>query len=309
MPAKSAPLFDLQVNGFSGVDFQQDDISLVELERAMQALLFHRTGKILLTLITDSVDNLCRRLEHFERLRKQSSLAQSIIVGYHIEGPWLLPEPGYMGAHPPELMELPSIANFERLSAAAGGHIRLITLAPELPGSPEVIAHCVQQNTVVAIGHSNANDQELDAAIEAGLTLCTHVGNGVPSELHRHTNIMQRLLSRDELTAVFIPDGIHIPPATLRNFVRAKPPGKALFTTDAMAAAGAPPGRYTLGSTSVQVGTDRIVREVGKDNFAGSALTMDSAVSNIENFLGWTAKQALSACSVDVAKALGLSAS
>lgn len=306
MPETSAPFFDLQVNGFAGIDFQQDAIPPAQLEHAMRALLFHRTGKILLTLITDSVDKLCRRLEHFERLRRQSQLASKIIVGYHLEGPWLLPQPGYMGAHPPALMEPPSIANFERLSEAAGGNIRLITLAPELPGSAEVIAHCVKQNVTVAIGHSNANDQEIDEAIKAGLSLCTHLGNGVPSQLHRHTNIIQRLLARDELTAVFIPDGIHVPPTTLRNFVRAKPPGKVLFTTDAMAAAGAPSGRYTLGAVSVQVGTDRVVRESGKDNFAGSALTMDLAATNIGNMLGWTAEQTLSACSTDVSRALGL---
>lgn len=302
MTERLASFFDLQVNGFAGIDFQQDGITLSQLEQAMQALLSHQTGQILLTLITDSTEQLCRRLEHYERLRQGSSLVQSVVAGYHLEGPWLSPELGYRGAHSPELMEAPSIANFERLSAAANGRLRLITLAPELPNAPEVIAHCVNQKTVVGIGHSNANDQAIDDAIEAGLSLCTHLGNGVPSQLHRHENIIQRLLSRDELTAIFIPDGIHVPPNTLRNFVRAKPPGRALFTTDSMAAAGAPSGRYTLGKTSVQVGPDRVVREAGKANFAGSALTMEEAAINVADFLGWTHEQAKSACSTQIAR-------
>lgn len=306
MEDTAAPFFDLQVNGFAGIDFQQDALSVEELEHAMRALLAHRTGKILLTLITDSIDRLSRRLEHIERLRDQSTLAKKLIAGYHIEGPWLLPEPGYMGAHDPGKMIPPTITDYERLSSASGGSIRLITLAPELPGSPEVIAHCVGRNTAIAIGHSNASEAELDAAIVAGLSLCTHLGNGVPIQLHRHGNIIQRLLARDELTAVFIPDGIHIPPAVLRNFVRAKPENKVLFTTDCMAAAGAPVGAYTIGSHCLKVGEDRVVREPGKENFAGSALTMDRAVTNIENFLGWSQERAQAACSVDVVTALKL---
>ncbi len=308
MTEDSATFFDLQVNGFAGIDFQQDGLTLAELEHAMLALRSHHTDRILYTLITDSIDRLCRRLEHIEHLRGQSQIARDMIAGYHIEGPWLLPEAGYQGAHNPDWMTPPSTADFERINAAAGGEIRLITLAPELPGAPEVIAHGVERNVVFAIGHSNAGEVHLDDAIAAGLTLCTHVGNGVPSLLHRHDNIIQRLLARDELTAVFIPDGIHVPPATLRNFVRAKPPGKVLFTSDCMAAAGAPAGRYTIGDVTVEVGPDRIVREPGKDNFAGSALTMDEAVNNVARFLGWSREQAEAACSTGIEKALGLTA-
>ena len=125
-------------------------------------------------------------------------------------------------------------------------------------------------------------------------------------QMHRHDNVVQRLLARDELYAVFIPDGLHLPSAVLKNFVRAKPPGKVLFTTDCMAAGGAGPGRYKIGAIEIEVGADRVVREPGKENFAGSSLAMDQAVLNVEKFLGWTRADALAACSTRIAGCLGL---
>ncbi|MBM3852150.1 MAG: N-acetylglucosamine-6-phosphate deacetylase, partial [Verrucomicrobia bacterium] len=122
----------------------------------------------------------------------------------------------------------------------------------------------------------------------------------------RHHNVIQRLLARDELDAVFIPDGIHLPPYVLKNFVRAKPPSRVLFTTDCMAAAAAPPGRYRLGRHLVEVGADRVVREPGRENFAGSSLTMEEAWRNVQKFLDWTPEAARVACSDRVLAAVGL---
>jgi N-acetylglucosamine-6-phosphate deacetylase len=158
----------------------------------------------------------------------------------------------------------------------------------------------------MAIGHSNASADQIDAAIAAGLSLCTHLGNGVPLQLDRHDNIIQRLLARDELHAAFIPDGLHLPPNVLRNFVRAKPRGMVLFTTDGMAAAGAPPGRYRLGNLITEADARGVVRQPGeKRYFAGSSLTMDAAIGNVAAMVGWTPDQALAACSSRVARYLG----
>ncbi len=300
-----SPFFDLQVNGFAGVDFQRPGLPVEAMEQAVAALSAHGTARILLTLITDTVAALAAQLEHIERLRAASPAVAAMIAGYHLEGPYLLPEPGYHGAHDPRKMKRPDCREFDRMWAAAGGAVRLVTLAPEWPGSEEFIRHVVGHGVRVAIGHSNADDRTIEAASAAGLTLCTHVGNGVPMQLPRHDNIIQRLLARDELWAVFIPDGIHVPPGTLRNFVRAKPRDKVLFTTDCIAAAGAPPGRYTVGSLEVEAGADGIVREPGQPNFAGSALTMDRAAKNVVRFLGWTEAEAQRACGNDVAQVLG----
>lgn len=297
----TSSLFDVQVNGFAGVDFQQPGLSAAEVRRAVEVLAEHQTLRFFATLITDTPEALTSKLEQFERLRTADPAVGAALCGYHLEGPWLSPEPGFHGAHDHRHMTAPDIRAFEHLQRAAGGNIRLVTLAPELPGSIPLIRALVGSRVQVSLGHTNASDSQIDAAIGAGARFCTHLGNGVPAELHRHDNVVQRLLARDELTAFFIPDGIHLPPRVLQNFFRAKPPGKALFATDAMAAAGAPPGRYTLGGLMLDVGDDRIVRQPGRPNFAGSALCADQGVQNVQNWLGLTAVRARELFSIAVA--------
>jgi N-acetylglucosamine-6-phosphate deacetylase len=198
------------------------------------------------------------------------------------------------------------MADFNQLQKAANGRIRLVTLAPEWPETPEVIRELVSQGVLVSLGHTNATESQIDAAINAGAKLCTHLGNGVPQTLHRHDNVIQRLLARDELVAFLIPDGIHLPPAVLKNFFRAKPPGKALFTTDCMSAAGAPPGRYFLAGTKVKVGADRIVRKPGETCFAGSSLAPDEGLENIQRYLGLAPEPARALFSTEIAALFGI---
>lgn len=198
------------------------------------------------------------------------------------------------------------MADFNTLQRAANGKIRLVSLAPEWPDSPAFIRELVSQGVHVSLGHTNASDAQIDAAVKAGARFCTHLGNGVPQMLPRHHNVIQRLLARDELVAFLIPDGIHLPPPVLKNFFRAKPEGKALFTTDCMSAAGAPTGRYSLGGTKVKVGADRIVRKPGESCFAGSSLAPDEGVENIQRWLGLKPENARALFSTDVAKAFGI---
>ncbi len=305
-PLPPARWFDFQVNGFAGVDFQAPHVSRAECEHAVAGLRRHGVAAIFLTLITDTIDEHCRRLEQFEAIRAASPACAQMIAGYHIEGPWLSPEPGYRGAHPAEPMHAPSLAEFERMQVAARGQIRLVTLAPEWPGSPACIAAMTRTGVQISLGHTNANEAEIDAAIRAGARFATHVGNGTPLAQHRHDNIAQRLLARDELTACFIPDGVHLPPFTLKNFFRAKPAGKALFTTDAMAGAGMGPGRYPIGRLEVEVGADGIARQPGGGGFAGATLTPDEGVRRTAQFLGLPYATAARLWSTDAARAFGI---
>jgi len=302
----AAGLFDFQVNGFGGIDFQRDDLNSTEFAHAVAALRKHGTSGIFATLITDEIEALCRRLVALEKLCATVPSAGAAILGYHLEGPWLSPTPGYRGAHPAGPMRAPTFADYERLQAAANGRLRLITLAPEWPGSAEFIAAVTQQGVHVSLGHTNASEAEIDAAIRAGARFCTHLGNGCPLELPRHDNIVQRLLARDELTACFIPDGIHLPKGVLKNFVRAKPTGRVLFTTDAMAGAGAPPGRYTIGPHLITVGADGVARQPGEKNFAGSTLTPDVGVRHIADWLNLTPEAARNFWSTAPATAFGV---
>ena len=277
-------LFDLQVNGFAGVDFQRAEMSRAELRSAVDALRRHETPRIFLTLISAEPEALCRQFERIERMRAADAVIAETVCGYHLEGPFLSPREGFRGAHPAAVQRAPDLAVFQRMQQAAGGNIRLLTLAPEWPGSEGFIAELARRGVVVALGHTDASEREIDAAIRAGATLCTHLGNGVPQTLPRHDNIVQRLLARDELTACFIPDGVHLPPFALRNFFRAKPPGKAVLTTDATAAAAAPPGRYTLGAIEVE-SRGGTVREPGCTHLAGSCLTPGRGVANAADWL------------------------
>ena len=302
----AAGLFDFQVNGFGGVDFQRDNLTSTEFAHAVAALRQHGTSGIFATLITDEIEALCRRFAALEKLCATVPSAGAAILGYHLEGPWLSPTPGYRGAHPAGPMRAPTLADYERLQAAAHGRLRLITLAPEWPGSAEFIAAVTQQGVHVSLGHTNASEAEIDAAIRAGARFCTHLGNGCPLELPRHDNIVQRLLARDELTACFIPDGIHLPKGVLKNFIRAKPNGRVLFTTDAMAGAGAPPGRYTIGPHLITVGADGVARQPGEKNFAGSTLTPDVGVRHIADWLNLTPEAAYHLWSTAPAAAFGI---
>jgi N-acetylglucosamine-6-phosphate deacetylase len=298
--------FDLQVNGFGGVDFQGSP-SLGDVRRACIALRAAAMTRILATFITDVAGLIEDKLRLFESYRRDDALVAQTIVGYHLEGPHLSAEPGYRGAHPAELMCDPDWEAFERQQHAAGGLIRLVTLAPERAGAEEFIRRATDSGVRISLGHTNASDSQIDAAIQAGATLCTHLGNGCPAELHRHDNIIQRLLGRDELTACFIPDGIHLPPQVFRNLVRAKPEGKVILTTDAMSAAGAGPGRYSLGRMELMVGEDSVVRLPGSPYFAGSALSLDRGVANAVQWLNDDPLAVRNMASATPALALGFS--
>lgn len=280
-------LFDFQVNGFGGVDFQSDALTREDWLRGITALRNHGTTQIFVALITDEIDRLCRRLEAIELTRGTLGELAETIAGYHLEGPWLNNSAGYCGAHAAHHMHAPHPTEFDRLQSAARGRIRLVTLAPELPRSAEFIAHLAQQDVKVSLGHTDASEGQIDEAIQAGAEFCTHLGNATPALLPRHNNVIQRLLARDELTACFIPDGIHLPSYVLRNFFRAKPAGRVLFTTDAMAGAASGSGPHTLGDLVVEVDANGVARQPGKnDGFAGSTLTPDEGVRRTSYYLG-----------------------
>ena len=299
-------LFDLQVNGFGGIDFQRPDLDLASLRRAVKALRRHHIHRILLTLITDRIQSLGRKLERFEAFRATDAVVAETIVGYHLEGPYLSPVSGYRGAHHASLMHRPAVRELEQLWGASAGRVKLITLAPEWPGSEEFIREARRRNIVIALGHTQAGERDIARAVAAGATLCTHLGNGVPQRLPRHDNIVQRLLAHDELTACLIPDGIHLPPFVLKNFFRAKPPGKVVLVSDCTSAAAAAPGRYTIGRMEIEASPDGVVRRPGQTNFAGSALTLDRGVANAATWLNLAPGAAWRLASTDAADLFGV---
>lgn len=272
--------FDLQVNGFAGVDFNAPDLTPEGVGRALDAL--RRTGvtRFLPTLITGSFERFaaCARV--------LNALDDPAIAGIHMEGPYISPVDGPRGAHPLAHCRDASADDFERRQEAASGRIVLVTLAPEVDGALALVEHLVARGIKVAIGHTAAAPRLIRDAVAAGATLSTHLGNGCAATLPRHPNLIWEQLAADELWASLIADGHHLPPATVKVMTRVKPPRRAILVTDAMAAAACPPGPYTIGDLAVDVSADGRVSLRGTPFLAGSALTMPAAVANTVRFTG-----------------------
>jgi N-acetylglucosamine-6-phosphate deacetylase len=274
-------LFDPQVNGFAGVDFQDPELERDALEAAALAVGRCGCSHFLVTLVTNTPEFFVQQLSRIADFIAASPLLAERILGFHIEGPFLTAEAGYIGAHPPDLVRPASVPLFEEWQRAAGGRIRLLTLSPEVEGAEALVRHVASSGVTVAAGHTNASLEQLRRAAAAGVTLFTHLGNGCATQVDRHDSIVQRALAVPELGASVIPDGIHLPPFVLANMCRALGPQRLVATTDAVAPAGAAPGSFRLGDVDLVVGTDRVVRNPRGEGFAGSALTMRDGLFNL----------------------------
>jgi N-acetylglucosamine-6-phosphate deacetylase len=300
------PLFDLQVNGFAGIDFQQDTLTTDQLLQAVRALQLHSgCSRFFLTLITDHWTRLLHRLAHLRALRQNSPVLSDAIAGWHLEGPFLSSEPGFCGAHDPGLMLDPTPDHLRDLRTAAGHDPLLLTLAPERPGALEAIPLAIQLGCQVSLGHTNASTSILERAIAAGAGAFTHLGNACPQLLDRHDNILWRMLdlvtspqSTSKARTVssrrppppflvtLIPDALHVAPALFRLIHHLLGPDRIVYVSDATAAAAAPPGRYSIGQLPIDAGPDHIVRRPGQANFAGSALRPVDGVFRAAQMLG-----------------------
>jgi N-acetylglucosamine-6-phosphate deacetylase len=296
--------FDLQVNGFAGVDFNRPGRTPEELARAVAALRATGVTRFLPTLITSSLAHFAScaaALAEFDDAAGGAAMA-----GIHMEGPYISPADGPRGAHPREDVAPASIEDFKRRQEAAQGRIVLVTLAPEVEGAMELIEHLVGQNVRVAIGHTAATPEQIRDAVRAGATLSTHLGNGCANLVARHPNFIWEQLAADELTASFIVDGHHLPPATVKAMVRAKTPARSVLVTDAIAAAGCAPGRYQLGHLEVELSAEGRVAAPGAPNLAGSALAMNDAVANAVRFTGLALDEVLPLATTQPARSVGL---
>jgi N-acetylglucosamine-6-phosphate deacetylase len=293
-------LVDIQVNGFAGVDFNSPDVTADQISEALAALRATGVTRVLPTLITGPFDRFARCARTINTVRDHA------IAGIHMEGPYISPNDGPRGAHSKAHTIAASRDDFERRQDAAAGRIVLVTLAPEVSGSLDLIEYLVQSHVRVAIGHSQASPEIIRDAIHAGATLSTHLGNGCAAVLPRHPNLIWEQLAADELWASLIVDGHHLPPATVKTAIRAKTPQRAILTTDAMAAAGCPPGSYRIGDLDVDVGADRRVSLRGTPYLAGSALTMAEAVGNTVRFTGLSIQAVLPMASTVPAEYLGI---
>ncbi len=296
---------DLQVNGFAGVDYNDPNSPPDEIARSIEVQRSTGVTRLYPTVITGSHDDMANSLRNLARARRQLANGRSML-GFHVEGPWISPLDGPRGAHPKTHVRAPSIEEFRRLQAAADGGIRLLTLSPEYDETPEVIEHVVSEGVVVSIGHTAATASQIEAAVAAGATMSTHLGNGAHSNVPRHDNYIVHQLVDDRLYAGLIVDGIHLPPTFARLALRAKGQRLSILVTDAVAPAHCEPGIYKLGEQEVELSPDYRVQLRSSGRLAGSALSMDRGIENTMRFDGYSAYAATQLATSNPAAAMGL---
>jgi N-acetylglucosamine-6-phosphate deacetylase len=300
-----APGFvDIHMHGGAGLDLMRALPS--DLPRLGKFLVTHGVTGYFPTTVAAPLDAtyaaLGRLADAIEAAETEDNSVQARPLGIHLEGPFLSHK--RRGVHPPENLVAPTIEIFERLWQAARGHVRMLTIAPEITGAMEVIAEAARRNVCVSIGHSDAEMPIAQQAVNAGARHATHTFNAMRPLDHRDPGIIGEVLTDDRLTADIIVDGIHVAPAIVKLFLQAKGCERAVLITDAISATGMPDGRYQLGPIEVDV---RDGKCTSNGSLAGSVLTMDRAVRNAAQFSSWSLRDAVRAATLNPAQAVGLS--
>ncbi len=296
-------LIDVQLNGFAGVDFSDAALEPEQAVSVLPALWRTGTAAFCPTLITNSIEALRRNFRVLEAARRLDAGFAQAVPCYHLEGPYLSPGPSH-GVHNPEYMHAPDWEEFCRLEEAAGGRIGIVTIAPELAGAGDFIQRAARAGVVVSVGHTDGGPEDVSAAVRAGATMATHLGNGCPQMLDRHSNPIWAQLAAEELTASIICDTFHLPPDLVRTVARMKGPARTVLVTDATHVAMQPPGRYRIVGAEIELLPSGKVVKVGDSCLAGSAVTMNRTVVIFQRFTGMTLGDALTAATTTPAKLL-----
>jgi N-acetylglucosamine-6-phosphate deacetylase len=304
--ATIAPGFiDIHIHGGAGLDVMLASPS--ELPRLGKFLASHGVTSYFPTTVAAPLSQTCTALERLAGAIEAAKLpahgheAQALPLGIHLEGPFLSHK--RRGVHPPEYLVEPTVEILDRLWQAARGHVRMLTIAPEISGATQVIGEAARRGVCVSIGHSDAELSIAQDAVQAGARHATHTFNAMRPFDHRVPGIIAEVLTDDRITADIIVDGIHVAPSVVRLFLKAKGVDRAVLITDAMSATGMPDGRYKLGPIEVDV---KDGKATSGGSLAGSVLTMDRAVRNVTKFSDWSLKDAVRAASLNPARAAGL---
>ena len=305
---KTQGMLDLQVNGFAGIDYTNLNLNPEDFEKSLQKMLATGVTSCLPTLISASENHLKSCFQALEKGRRNSELAQAMLVGYHLEGPFLSSEEGSRGCHPAGVMRKAALDFFEQLQEAAGGMIRLVTVAPEIEGALSFIEQLSSKGIIVALGHTSAGIELIRQATDCGALLSTHLGNGTANMLSKHDNPILAQLSEDRLSASFITDGYHLSREQIQLYLRAKGPDRTILVTDATSAAAAP-GVYGLGPMTLERKQEPVALSPDTGRPAGSAVTLDQCLQNVINWFDLSLDKAISWASDNPRKILGNSIS
>ncbi len=272
---------DVQVNGWMGASFTEPGLTVARVREITLELLARGTLAYCPTVVTGDPAVYKDNLRVLAEAMKDPVIGPHLL-GIHLEGPFISPEAGAVGAHPKAFVQNPDVLAFEQYQQWADNAIRILTLAPERPGAEALIRCAVKQGVVVSMGHHMASDADLERAVKAGASLCTHVGNGCPNMIPRHENPLWWQLACDAVAGLFITDGHHLPGDFIKVALRAKTPDRFIVTSDASPLAGMPPGRYTAFA-----GLEVVINEAGRiyseqsQGLGGSHATMMDCMNHL----------------------------
>jgi N-acetylglucosamine-6-phosphate deacetylase len=264
-------LFDLQINGIAGVNFTDPSLSMEKIEHSDEQIRSGGVSRYCPTIISCSLDTARSVLAIFRQAWDDHRLQGA--WGIHLEGPWISEADGTRGVHRREHVRPVSVAEWDLLQGAAGGRIRILTLAPELPRALDLVKRAARAGTVVSLGHTAASPAQIAAAVEAGARLSTHLFNGCAQMLDRHSNVVYAQLSEDALRAGFIADGHHVPFSTLRIGIRTKGVEKSILVSDLSPLSGLPDGDYEMEGNRVELRNGGL-RVKGTSLLSGAARTL-----------------------------------
>jgi len=298
-------LIDLQINGINGIDFNTPSLTQEDIVSATHYLLSQGITTFFPTVITNSDENILDIVHTINQACISNPIVNDCIGGIHLEGPFISPADGAKGAHDAKYIKAPDWDLFRKFQEAAGGKIKIVTIAPEWEGACSFIKKCRDQRVIVSMGHSMANTAQINNAVKAGMTLSTHLGNGIPLMLPRHPNMIWDQLAADELYACIITDGIHIPDSFIKVVIKNK--GKAaIIVSDATCFAGMPPGEYKnhIGGSVMVDGEKRVSLKGSPGLLAGAGKSLLENVATLINHNLATLSEAWQMASTNVAEML-----
>jgi len=300
--------FDNQVNGFAGVSFAFGESNLTPegIEKATSELWKNGVTTYLPTLTTNSQEVLVRNFAILAKAIDNEKMLGSI-PGFHLEGPYINPEDGYRGAHPKQYVRLPNWDEFMDMYNSSGENILQVTVAPEMEGAQEFIEKCREKGIIVAVGHHNANKEQLDLAVENGARISTHLGNGCANMINRHVNPLWPQLANDNLMISIICDGFHLLPEEIKTFYRVKGVNKTIITSDVTSYAALEPGEYkTSTGETIELTKEGMLRYPAQNVLYGSASPITKGVGHIMEVTDCSLEDAIKMASTNPAKLYNL---
>jgi len=288
----SPGFIDVQVNGYAGVSFTDEGLTVEGIKKATEGLWKEGVTTYLPTIITASSETIRENLKVLNDAMNDPQLSNSI-PGFFIEGPYISPLDGFRGAHNAEFVRPPDWQEFSTFIEASNSNIIKTTIAPELPGAMEFIENCRLQGIVVAIGHHNGSAEQIHEAAKNGATISTHLGNGCANMIHRHNNPLWAQMADDRLTPTIIADGFHLNPDELMVFYKVKGPGNLMLISDITKLAGLPPGEYDWNGKQVLLTEEGKLRLPEQDVLAGASFSIRKGIGNIMKYTGCSLEEAI----------------